>query len=131
MLHYLIPVLIIFAVSVSGLLIYTIICQCGCKCLRQGRHRSDYEELFEIESSNEITESGKSFDQSDCQICLEEMKIKTSLFRAPCRHKFHKKCLAQWLREGNRCPLCNSSLQPSNARMQSTAVVEKSINYAL
>ena len=49
--------------------------------------------------------------ESNCAICLGDFQgidiIKTF---HNCGHIFHKKCLLQWLKKSNCCPLCKHDL---------------------
>lgn len=59
--------------------------------------------------------------QKECPICLipvnrypEEIKeeVPEIYFKTPCKHDFHKKCLTEWLRHKNLCPVCRTQLPP-------------------
>jgi len=39
----------------------------------------------------------------ECMICLDSDKINAEL---PCGHKFHNKCINEWLSTKNTCPVC-------------------------
>jgi len=39
----------------------------------------------------------------ECMICLDSNKINTEL---PCGHRFHSKCITEWLNDKNTCPVC-------------------------
>jgi hypothetical protein len=43
-----------------------------------------------------------------CPICREE--IANDLLRTRCNHRFHKRCLHQWLAQSSTCPMCRVSL---------------------
>mmetsp|Transcript_18912 Transcript_18912/g.26335 ORF Transcript_18912/g.26335 Transcript_18912/m.26335 type:complete len:171 (+) Transcript_18912:106-618(+) len=45
----------------------------------------------------------------DCSICLEELKGDSHTL--PCDHKFHSKCVSQWLDKKPTCPLCRRIVQ--------------------
>ncbi|EOA19751.1 hypothetical protein CARUB_v10003910mg [Capsella rubella] len=66
-----------------------------------GRIKSD-----ELKSSNMETES--------CSICLENlsgpMKPSDFMTRMTCSHVFHYRCLLEWLKRKNTCPLCRTVL---------------------
>ena len=118
------PVPIIFIVCLPGIITFALVylchkyCSCACTsclCFRHSRNRNDYNLIYESEKKSVSSDNEKSFGQDTCGICLEEMRITEALYRAPCRHKFHKKCLEQWLHEDNRCPLCNGQVQPNSA----------------
>jgi hypothetical protein len=46
-----------------------------------------------------------------CPICLENYEIGDPIKTMPCSHKFHSKCLAQWLGVQATCPICKFSLK--------------------
>ncbi|XP_018454379.1 E3 ubiquitin-protein ligase At1g63170 isoform X2 [Raphanus sativus] len=45
-----------------------------------------------------------------CCICLAKYKDKEEVRELPCSHKFHLKCVDQWLRIISCCPLCKQDL---------------------
>lgn len=57
-----------------------------------------------------LGKEGKSVDDS-CSICLEKFSIIDVIKELPCRHIFHKKCLLQWLKKSDFCPLCKNDLR--------------------
>ena len=83
-------------------------CSCFCRCFRNKRIRSSYEEIYDVEKC-------LGNGQDNCTVCLEDMKINDDLYRAWCGHKFHTHCLERWLEEDNRCPLCNCMMQSIRA----------------
>ena len=72
-----------------------------CSCLGYHTVSNDNKDADEMELS---------FGQCTCGICLEEMISSEDLYRAPCAHKYHTACLERWLRQRNRCPLCNTRI---------------------
>merc|ERR1711963_475614 len=44
----------------------------------------------------------------ECSICLAEFRTGEALLELPCeaKHRFHEKCLTQWLSKSVVCPLC-------------------------
>lgn len=50
--------------------------------------------------------------ETECAICLAEF-IGTDMIKAfyKCEHIFHKKCLLNWLKKSNCCPLCKHNLE--------------------
>ena len=110
---------IVFGISIVVLVMYIFIyvlfqyfgCACSCVYFGHSRNRYSYEEITDIERNVLFNSSQKSFGQDTCRICLDEMEITEDLFRAPCRHKFHKKCLERWSEEHNRCPMCNHKIE--------------------
>jgi hypothetical protein len=49
-----------------------------------------------------------------CAICLAKLESGDVVGDIPCSHVFHKDCLKDWLKQKNRCPLCQ---QPGVARL--------------
>ncbi|KAG6422334.1 hypothetical protein SASPL_118902 [Salvia splendens] len=46
-----------------------------------------------------------------CSICLEDFDISSDAASVtPCKHYFHKDCLAPWLRKKKTCPMCRREL---------------------
>ncbi|KAG6425416.1 hypothetical protein SASPL_115851 [Salvia splendens] len=46
-----------------------------------------------------------------CSICLEDFDISSDAASVtPCKHYFHKDCLAPWLRRKKTCPMCRREL---------------------
>ena len=46
----------------------------------------------------------------ECCICLERMKTKnrTTLKVLTCKHVFHTKCIEEWNKINNTCPICRT-----------------------
>ena len=70
----------------------------------------------DIENNIESTPSG-SFtprtaldEQQTCSICLCEYEADDEIVRLPCYHLYHNECLAEWVGNHVRCPLCNLDL---------------------
>ncbi len=45
-----------------------------------------------------------------CSICLEEQKINEEWSKIICNHEFHKKCILEWLKTNNNCPICRFNI---------------------
>ena len=65
--------------------------------------------LISISSSDSIS-SIKS-QEDVCCICLEEIEKSKLLMMSECHHKFHIRCVKEWLEQRPSCPLCNSDQQ--------------------
>ncbi|KAK3094660.1 hypothetical protein FSP39_004624, partial [Pinctada imbricata] len=46
-----------------------------------------------------------------CPVCLEEFESNEYVAICPCNHCFHMKCLLEWLRHRNMCPMCKAPVQ--------------------
>ena len=105
---------VLIAALVTFVLLYIYSPRCGlrCGCFAESSGWDDYEPIIDIE---------KSFSQDLCVICREELKNGDTLYRAPCGHKFHKKCLKRWLQEDNRCPMCNDRIELAPILVTSTS----------
>lgn len=55
-------------------------------------------------------ESGLDYEASDhatCAVCLEDYEPREQLRELPCKHRFHKSCIDQWLTTRRAmCPIC-------------------------
>jgi E3 ubiquitin-protein ligase RNF115/126 len=52
-------------------------------------------------------------DDTGCPVCLTDMghgPEGATLREMPCGHRFHEKCLLEWLRTKNTCPVCRVAL---------------------
>lgn len=45
-------------------------------------------------------------EDKDCPICLERLHLSEHCHVLACQHSFHVRCLDQWLRQHDTCPLC-------------------------
>ena len=52
----------------------------------------------------------KNDKEETCSICLDEIKINKKIYNISCNHKFHKKCLKNWLKEKFSCPTCRINI---------------------
>ena len=48
--------------------------------------------------------------QEDCSICLQQIKRRYKTVPC-CKKKFHKKCIQNWLKNNDTCPLCRSQIE--------------------
>lgn len=47
-------------------------------------------------------------EEKQCPICVEEFTKESEVVALPCneKHIYHARCIEQWLRRHNTCPLC-------------------------
>ena len=50
-------------------------------------------------------------EKEECIICLDE--VETQWRELGCHHLYHKKCIEEWMRVSDRCPLCMKSIRVS------------------
>ena len=55
-------------------------------------------------------DESKNLFKTNCMICLLGFTPGESILILLCNHIFHKKCLKDWLKRSNTCPLCNHDL---------------------
>lgn len=87
---------------------------CGCeyhlKCYKQ-------ENFDTCPQCNDKVIKTKNSDYPKCSICL--VPLKTNIVSVECKHRFHQKCLSQWIQsfQNNalKCPLCRKAIhRPQN-----------------
>ena len=61
-----------------------------------------------LNTINDDNISLKSLDNSYCSVCLSSLI--NDISKLSCNHSFHEKCINEWLKEKNTCPLCRSSI---------------------
>lgn len=49
---------------------------------------------------------------SECCICMEEYTPDDLVTDLPCNeaHYFHTKCIADWIKNNNSCPMCRTEI---------------------
>ena len=53
----------------------------------------------------------KSEDSDEsCSICLENYKKNDTINILKCGHKYHEKCIDEWIGTSDNCPLCRLSI---------------------
>ncbi|KAJ4913262.1 RING/U-box superfamily protein [Raphanus sativus] len=62
------------------------------------------------ETSDPDHSSSHARNDPECCICLAKYKEKEEVRKLPCSHRFHVKCVDQWLRIISSCPLCKQDL---------------------
>jgi len=58
----------------------------------------------------EYTLNEDKHDNERCPICLEDYNIGDILNELICNHFYHKKCINNWIRSNNNCPICRASI---------------------
>ena len=62
----------------------------------------------EIELTKSILDKG---EQKKCSICLEDFNIGEKIIYLPCFHYYHAKCIETWVKNSDKCPLCNTEIK--------------------
>lgn len=56
----------------------------------------------------ESVDNQKKIQEEECAICLEPME-KNAVKLSVCNHYFHKKCIEQYFKVNEACPLCRAA----------------------
>lgn len=87
------------------------LCLLCCKMLflcRRKIHSMRIEVVPEYSSQVDIFDSDEDF----CSICLDTYKPKDKIKTLPCKHRYHRKCINQWLiNPSNTCPQCRACVK--------------------
>uniref|UniRef100_A0A6T8BWT1 RING-type domain-containing protein n=1 Tax=Prymnesium polylepis TaxID=72548 RepID=A0A6T8BWT1_9EUKA len=112
---------------------------------------ADYEMLLQLdeesgrEKKSKLRENSKRIDQlpshratkselaskeePTCAICLENIRAQQNVTTLPCKHEYHRQCIAKWLKmaEAASCPQCKApaldvQLQGGGASAEAGAV---------
>lgn len=51
-------------------------------------------------------EEAKKDDDPNCAICMDVLKTGDMVKALQCSHKYHSKCINNWLKVKLKCPLC-------------------------
>ena len=74
---------------------------------------------FKMEKKYYIkNEQENKFELIKCPICLMEIIDGMDTIILPCEHFYHEKCIDQWLKKHNSCPLCRFDLSKFNYEEQ-------------
>lgn len=84
---------------------------------RQDKHYidklySEYNELINFRQSLRglsVKEDVSDDEKDKCSICLKSLSNHTIQTLTTCGHRFHKRCITQWLKTKDTCPLCRAS----------------------
>jgi hypothetical protein len=68
--------------------------------------------LDELESANE------------CCICMEHFSTRDAIVETECLHRYHRHCLADWLRQARTCPVCRMDVVPTSPRQTDSSSVD-------
>ncbi len=77
--------------------------------------------LDDFKSENELKEIEKAGNKENYE------KEETSV--SECGHKFHKKCIAEWLKKEEKCPLCKTKIEAKGNDDESKKLLEENINF--
>lgn len=52
-------------------------------------------------------------NETECLICLDDIAINEYVYKLPCNHIFHARCIEPWLKTHTTCPKCRYCLKDS------------------
>ena len=68
--------------------------------------------LAEILEERELTQSMlEKGEQKNCSICLENFEVGEKIIYLPCFHYYHAQCIEKWVKNSDKCPLCNNEIK--------------------
>lgn len=86
-------------------------------------------DLLPIVTSSALSTSGSY--PLECSICMEDFnRVHDTAVETKCRHLFHKRCLAEWLRQARSCPVCRDDIPATlEASVSANGTVEASASH--
>jgi Ring finger domain len=69
------------------------------------------DQLRKVRLEDLTSESAK-----ECCICMEHFSARDTIVETECLHRYHKHCLADWLRQARTCPVCRMDVVPTSLR---------------
>lgn len=54
-------------------------------------------------------------DENKCMVCMEEFTDGDMLRTLPCLHRYHRRCVDQWLSRASTCPICKRDVTDTSA----------------
>ena len=68
--------------------------------------------------------SYKSYSKNSvCSICMEDFTEGEELVLCPCKHCYHERCIKEWLKLKNSCPLCKLNICSGPHATESTPLL--------
>ena len=85
---------------------------------------------FKMEKKYCIKNEQDNLEFPKCTICLMEIFEGIEAILLPCEHIFHGKCITQWLKIHNTCPLCRYELSDNddNIKYNNTHSLNQDLN---
>jgi hypothetical protein len=77
----------------------------------QHNNREWYTPQSSVTRQSSVTGDPSKFHETECNICLETLD--TDLSDLPCGHRFHRRCIGDWLKSpgaASRCPTCRRAV---------------------
>ena len=68
------------------------------------------QKLKEQSNVHTYTNKDENYNQHICIICYEEFNNNSIIYELVCKHIYHKKCILNWSRYNDICPICKKDL---------------------
>lgn len=80
------------------------------------------------DDSISLSVSGERYDSEDreisqCSICLEDFSGDDEISTLKCRHIFHKKCIVDWGKYRQDCPMCRAKVEYKTVAIEESVTV--------
>eukprot|EP00929_Paragymnodinium_shiwhaense_P093163 TRINITY_DN53283_c0_g1_i1.p1 TRINITY_DN53283_c0_g1~~TRINITY_DN53283_c0_g1_i1.p1 ORF type:complete len:322 (+),score=35.27 TRINITY_DN53283_c0_g1_i1:142-1107(+) len=99
---------------VLGVLTFVFLVEHGYVANPRAARPDTLEALEKVEFREDLfsrsDESSDTRPSIECCCCYEDFCADKAIVRTPCKHYFHKACLADWLKLAKTCPLCRCDL---------------------
>jgi len=83
-----------------------------------GLSKEDIDSLSVVKYDAEKNKNLSS-DMKSCPICLDDFEDGTEVRFLWCLHRFHKKCVDQWLEKHTNCPICKKDFSEMDQQFDS------------
>jgi hypothetical protein len=77
---------------------------------RYGNPPASKKVVDEIERVKITEENFNQYKGLNCSLCMEDCNLDDLLLKLKCSHAFHEKCILEWLKITNTCPICRDEL---------------------
>ncbi|XP_060570412.1 RING finger protein 122-like [Ruditapes philippinarum] len=102
----------LLGIGVFTLLLSVVFCCYMWKLKRDARQERGYRRI-------EFSPKKKNLRNDTCPVCLDEFLSKEKIAICTCHHVFHSKCLLEWLRHKNNCPMCKAPVRKDTSASSS------------
>ena len=76
------------------------------------KKKKGIDNIGDILGESVLTESMlEKGEQKNCSICLENFVVGDKILYLPCFHYYHAKCIETWVKNSDKCPLCNIEIK--------------------
>lgn len=77
---------------------------------RHGNPPASRKVVEELERIKITEDNLNGFKDLNCPLCMEDCVLYETLIKMNCSHSYHEKCILEWLKITNTCPICRDEL---------------------